>query len=274
MDLSDIWQEHKNWILGILAGVVLFFVGSSLISSQFDLSTAQAQARRATAQVTRGEFFQAKDQTAARRSVSAIEERLDALRALSYFVPRKEYLLEGKGDYSTHYLATSSDASQRMRRAMNTANVDLLANNLGLPASSPTQRGEVQRYLLGLDLVTDALDRLLAASDEVLRELPGQHGLRTIERLQIQKPPRAARNRYRGKDFVELGDKVLARIEFRADSVTLERWLERLRARPGQSGPGARPILLDSIQVQDVGRESGEPLEVKVDLMALIQKES
>ena len=31
MDLNDIWQEHKTWIIGCFAGLVAFLVGNAVV---------------------------------------------------------------------------------------------------------------------------------------------------------------------------------------------------------------------------------------------------
>ena len=288
MDLNDLWQEHKTWILGIVAGLIVFLVANSVIGGSFGTQTTLGAIARHKGSVARGDMYGEQEEREAQKLAKQLKERVELLERRSYFLPQDRYLLEGKGDFSTHYLTVTSQDEARMRRAMNTANVDFLAGNLGLPASSPTERDEVQRMLLGLDLVTDSMTRLLAASDEVLTELPGQHGLRAVEKIQIEAAPRRRPRGTRGTNApVELGEQVTVRIVLRADSVTLERWLERLLgegpprkkdgddeggARPMQVGP--RPILLKALQAEDVGRESGEPLKVSVTLLALIAKES
>ncbi|PIE22710.1 MAG: hypothetical protein CSA62_10985 [Planctomycetota bacterium] len=294
MDLNDLWQEHKTWILGIVAGLILFLACNSVIGGSFGtekLKRAMAGHQRSVAS---SKMYGQEEERQARKLSKELEQRLLSLQQRSYFDPQDRYLLEGKGDYSTHYLTVTSEDEIEMRRAMNTANVDFLAARLGLPASSPTERDEVQRMLLGLDLVTDALTRLLAASDEVLTQLPGQHGLRAVDKIQIEAAPRKRNRSSRGsKAPVQLGEEVTVRLVFRSDSVTVERWLERLlgeRALPSSGDEdevseaeggeaeaehqGPRPILLKSLQVEDVGRESGEPLKVSVTLLALIAKES
>ena len=56
MDLQDIWQEHRRFILGVLGGVVVFFIAKATVQNLFG---AEAAVRKANVVVGsgRGPFF-------------------------------------------------------------------------------------------------------------------------------------------------------------------------------------------------------------------------
>ncbi len=275
MDLNDLWQEHKTWILGVVGGLVIFLIANSMISSKFDVGPAYAKMGRARSKISGKEFYSKQTKFAAIEEGKELAKRLEGLEKRCYFAPGDDFLFEGKGDFSAHYIRLTTRITTELKRSMNAANVDFLATSLGLPSTSPTDRDEAQTVLLGLDIVQDALRRLLTASGSVLDAHPGQHGLRAVDSIKILAG--AGNRRFRRapgrKTKVDLGQQVSASLTFRADSMTLERFLDLLRAsQAGGDSIAARPILLRRIKVEDVGREPGEPLKVSCELLGLIRK--
>ena len=33
MDLNDVWEQNKRWILGVAAGLLLFYIGTMIVRS-------------------------------------------------------------------------------------------------------------------------------------------------------------------------------------------------------------------------------------------------
>ncbi len=269
MDLNEFWQESKNWILGVLAGVVLFFLADSWIRGNYDTGPARRSLTRAKTTLRKGKWYGAEDLRAARETGETLRARLDEARNRTLYRPREAFRLEGKGDPSLHYLSLTSKVREEIKRGMDAANVDFLAQDLGLPSQSPVDREEIRRVLVGLDILSDALERLLRASEGVVT-LPGfHHGLTAVENLRIQGGRGFRRNRRPRVTSKSpgIGERITARIKFRADSLTLESFLENLLGDGGEGG--SRPLLCESISIEDVGREPGEPLLVECTLVAL-----
>ncbi len=267
MDLNELWQAHKTWFLGVLAGIVLFFVADGWIRGRFTTVESRRRIARAKLDLRRTEWYGRDALRAAKAEGEALAQRLAAVERATLYRPRPEYQLEGKGDPSLHYLALTSKVREEVKRGMDASNVDFLAFDLGLPAQSPVDRAEIRRVLIGLDVLEDALQRLLDANEETAA-LPGFHtGLAAVENLRIQagRPSRRTPRRAGGEGEAFGGERITAWMKFRADAVTVESFLERLLG-----GEGQRPLLLSSLSIESVGEEVGEPLLVQCELVALV----
>ena len=45
MDLHDIWQENKRWILGVVAGLLIYWTGSTIIKGIYSTAGVRQQIR-------------------------------------------------------------------------------------------------------------------------------------------------------------------------------------------------------------------------------------
>ena len=46
MDLHDVWQENKRWILGIVLGLLVYWIGDAAIAGMYDSAGAHREIRR------------------------------------------------------------------------------------------------------------------------------------------------------------------------------------------------------------------------------------
>lgn len=268
MDLNDIWQEHKVWILGVLGGIVVFLIAKGFISSQYDTSGFTRRIGSAKAKLRRNSFYTVRERREATKDEKALEDRLGTVEGKTYFAMRKPFDLAGKGDPTVHYLATTTDVKNRVAEAMDDASVDFSQRQLGLPSISPTDRQDTQRTLVALDLIDDVLQRLLEASDQVLENNPESLGLRALDQIQIDIGAKARRRpRSRKKKQVDLGDRVGVKVRFHADSVTLRVFLESLIAAD------KRKLLLGDVLAK-TSDTPGEPMSVTCQFLALMKKPS
>jgi hypothetical protein len=269
MDLNDIWQEHKTWILGVLAGVVVFLIASGVIRSRFDVSGLERQLSGISTQL-KGQFYGGAEQRQASEQQAALDAELGKLAAQCYFRPRQSYRLAGKGAASTYYLTHTSSVKAEVTKRMEDAGVDFTQPQLGLPATSPVDSSDIERTLVGLDLVEDSLLRLLESSDAVQAQRPGAHGLRTLDKIQIDigqrgaaRPGAASGGAAKAGDA--LGERVQVLLRLRADSLTVERFLESLLA-VGER----RPLIADAVKI-DGPPNPGEPVTLNLTLLALLE---
>ena len=72
MDLSDVWEQNKRWILGVVAGIVLFFVGTSLIRSFYDGAAAERIAGSHASKVNNKRYYNQKARKQAREAGEAL----------------------------------------------------------------------------------------------------------------------------------------------------------------------------------------------------------
>ena len=267
MDLNDIWQEHKAWILGVLGGVLVFFIGHQVISGRFDTSDAQAAIRSRRAALAKPQYGRTQ-RSAAIADAKALDGALGKAEAQSYFKPRADFELEGKGDMTVFYLQRTDDVRTRVQRAMDAANVEFAPKQLGLPVNSPVDRAEAARVLYGLDLVDDVLARMLRVSDGIIDKQPDAQGLRSVDSIRITAVSTKRPTGRRGRKTVDLGDRVNVEIKAQLDAWTLQEFLEVLLGENGE-----RPLVLKDIDARTPDRP-GEPMELKLDFLILLRRKA
>ncbi|HHI79086.1 MAG TPA: hypothetical protein ENK02_03830 [Planctomycetes bacterium] len=270
MDLNELWQEHKVWILGAFAGLLFFLIGRSFISSTFSIERSRKTILSAHAKTRKQPLYDRAAYRKAQEEAKTLRERIDRRAKALFFQARPEYRLEGKGDASLHYLNQTSAARKRVKEEMDAENVDFLARNLGLPSKTPFDRDEIQEVLYGLDLVEDALDRLLESSRIITERFANQSGLASVESLKIRPIKKGYAGRsVRKKQIPELLPRVEVLLRFRADSLTTEGFVESLLGGKAPGGAERRPLLLKGIKIEEVGQDPGDPLAVECNFVIL-----
>ena len=271
MDLQDIWQEHRRWILGVLAGVIVFFAARSIIDSVFGGDRAVREAQRKAQALMTQEFYQ----PATRDEILAENDRLVAqvaeLREALAFVPSEEFSLIGKGAPDIYFPAVAARVRGGVLRAAQESGVDFEDGNLEWPA--PALREEIEKTLIGLAAIEAAALRLVAAGDRVRALDPEALGLVSIDSLKVQnrasgyRPGMRNRLRRGERDASDLVEENRIAFAIRCDVQTLELWLEALR---GEDPPLA---LSSGDFTVTPGDQAGDPLVVKGQLLALTIQE-
>lgn len=264
MDVHEIWQENKRWILGVAIGAVVFFIAHTVIGSTFDSRRVEMQARRMASGVAGEPKFDQKARDALQEeSETLIALERDLIQAVR-FVPRPEFDLHGKGSFHLHFDEVSRAARARMLAGAERAGVDLAAKDIVWP--TPATEDEAQSVLLALDLLDDALARMYAASEEVRAAAPDAHGLVAVDELRIEGDKKAARGRRRAAaDANERIKEYRVNFKLRADAPTVIAFLERFKH-------GDRPINLGSnppLSIRADGKRPGQPLLVSGSLVAM-----
>lgn len=270
MDLNDIWQQHKAWILGIVGGLIVFLVGNTYISRRFDpteFSSSIAKSRRAL----KASYYGKTQRRNAREDLKSLEEELAVVGRRSFFTLREQFDLDGKGDPTFHYIDTESRVQRDVRQVMDVANVEFSATQLGLPPNNPVVRDEIQATLVALDVVDDALARLVEASRQVQEALPDARGLASVDQIRIAIVPpsrkRSSGDRRRNND-IELGSTVKVSMRFTCDPMTLQAYLASCEGTDLR-----RPLLVDADLVAKSGDEQGDPMEVRITHVAIRPEE-
>ena len=194
MNLDDYWQENKRFVLTVVAGVVLFFVGSGVIDSVY------GEERRAThssiqslKRKLREPLFDAADLERAQTQNEELTAATDELLAKARFVPRPRFVLDRElGSPANQYRRAFADVQETISQRANRANMQFDAS-LGMPKLSPTNDAEIVRYLEALDLVDQVLSTAIDADidrvDRIQARLdPGLNsaqGFGKIERTRV-----------------------------------------------------------------------------------------
>jgi hypothetical protein len=263
VDVHEIWQENKRWIVGVLIGVVVFFIGNTMIGSLFDSRRVERDARTRASKVAAEPVFDSKALAALRAEAEALNATAAALTAAVNFTPRPEFDLKGKGSFHLHFDEVSRQARARVLAGAERAGVELAAKDLHWP--TPTTQEETQSVLIALDLLDDAMARAFAASQAVREQDPDAHGLVAIEELRIEGEKKAQRGRKRQGDVSDRIKEYRVTFKLRADAPTTTKMLESFKAGPRPISLAATPAL----QVKLDTKRPGDPLLVSGALAAM-----
>ena len=143
------------------------------------------------------------------------------------------------------------------------ANVDLEEDAFHWP--SPVERADIQRALVGLSVLDQAVQRWIRAHHEVTTAHPDAIGLRQIKKVKIQAQKRSFRGPARRTDEKPPEDYIqeyAVDFDVSADYRTTDRFLESLRR-------SELPLGLNELIIEQVKR-SGEPLRIKGTLLGLV----
>ncbi len=274
MDLNDIWAQNKRWILGVFAGLIFFWIATSIVSSVYNAQSAERSARQVPGSVAKEEFYDQRDRKTARavgEQLASANQRL--IDELDFDAPDR-FLLAGKGDPDLHFDQVARYVRSTLVDKSQQFGVELAGSSLDW--DPPVGREEIQRTLMGLCVLHNAVERLLDAGDEVRGASGDAVGLQAVEKFEVSKKGRSRnsrrggirRVRQRGQkrassiDVSERVDEYEVNFKFRADAATVQLFLEKCRAQ--------KPAILlqDGFKMKS-GRNPGDPLTVMGRLVAI-----
>ncbi len=263
MDLHEVWQENKRWIIGVLIGVVVFFIAQTILGSMVD-SRRPLQAARQEVNKLGGEpLFDNKALAELRTEGEALDAAEAALVRAATFAHRPEFDLAGKGSFHLHFDQIGREVLTRVLSGAEKAGVELERKDVLWP--TPTNQEDTQAALIALDLLDDAVARAFAASNAVRDAQPDARGLVAIDELRIEGDKRGSRSRRRGSDGSERIKEFRVAFKMRLDAPTLVKMLESFRQGPRPICLGAQPALT----VRSDSKRPHEPLVVSGVLVAL-----
>lgn len=161
MDLTGIWQEHKTFIMLVAAGLLVLIIGQVVISELYPVDTERKILLKSLSDIRRLEAVPSDLLASAQddnenftTAYAAVLDRVD-------FKPREEFLLNPAENPDVQYFRIVSQEREVLVEMPKTLNITV-ANNLGMPELSPTRRKDIQRSLIGLDIV----DRVVSLAIE------------------------------------------------------------------------------------------------------------
>ena len=271
MDLNDLWQEHKRFILATAVGAVFFFAAFSWISAEYDTSGLERAIRKYKASLSGRKRFGRTALKVLQERTKILEDRLARDRDLVEFKIRPEFDVSRKTYPERDYARLAAKVQEEIRNECELNNVTLDprkgAARVGLPPSSPLEKESIQRTLLGLDLAERTLRLWLEAGREVLG-FPGRRalGLLSIDRVAIDI---GSQVKYRRSGLKRGGpelDLVRVRVRLTCGSYTVKRFLEKSQA-------GDAPLQVESFRVEAPAK-GGSALTVDAVFVAPRLKES
>lgn len=249
MDASAYWQENKRFVVTVGVGALLFLVAFALEGSFFDGPKAAA---RQEIQKHRSALKQAKfgasDLATAEQENAALRSAAATLVEAARFRPRPEFVHDpAGGPASNHYLRVLTRVREELGQRANRAGVALVPS-LGMPELSPTNEGELARYLEALDLVESVSD--LAVRARVAR----------IENIVVRLDPKL--NSREGTGSIE---RTRVQMNLAGSSLALTRLLTWTQ-RPG---PGGRVFTIDKLEL---GVARGKKDEVRLEVTFVLAR--
>ena len=195
MDASAYWQENKRFVVAVGAGALVFLIAFALEGSLFDDPMAQARREiQGHKNALKQAQFSASDLATAEQENAALRQAAETLVTAARFRPRPEFVLDpAAGPAASHYLLSFTRVKEELGQRAARAGVEL-DGSLGMPELSPTNEGEIARYLEALDLVesvsdlavrarVDRIEKILVRLDP---KMNSREGVGTIERTRVQ----------------------------------------------------------------------------------------
>jgi hypothetical protein len=265
MDAAAFWQENKRWVIGVALGVMVYFLGKSIVGSYYDPAAVRRQARTVARQDQGTELYDRKAREAALAEGGLLAAELEKLRAELTFASDPRYQLEGKAMAPEDYLAQVGRAlKQSVVQEANRLGVQVQDKDLQWP--SPVVPDEIRGVLLGLELIDDATRRLFEAHRQAVKADPEVMGLRAIGQFRIEET-RAARGplprpaRPGDVDLRELLSQERVTFQFQCDAAVAFAFLEACR-RPGKT------LAIDALTMTQP-TPAGEGITVKGTLLGV-----
>lgn len=165
MDLSELWQENKRFLLSVAGGIVLFAIAWNVVDGA---TWARARAARGRIAARRADLakpmFRSDQRDRAREQNEALRAALDELAGEVEFHPRPEFMAADSASISSAYFATASDVRESLMTLAGRSGLRL-PESLGLPPSV-LDEAEIGRYLEGLDVVDRVVHLAMRAGVE------------------------------------------------------------------------------------------------------------
>ncbi|MEE9392874.1 MAG: hypothetical protein V3W41_10255 [Planctomycetota bacterium] len=184
MSFEEIWQEHKSFILTLLAGVIIFFTARMIIVGSFEdeIGRNNRAASRASSQAKRNKV-QPGATAEAKRKHEALEASLAKLEREMGYKPATGFTLKAAARAGDLHF---NDMVQKLLTGVvePASSLDIrLDTGLGLGGRTPRSDVEREWYLNGLDLVNRIYLAGIASAVE------------SIEPIKIKILPKKRRNR-------------------------------------------------------------------------------
>lgn len=248
MDLTDVWQQHKKFILAVAGALLLLLVGRGVLQGYFPVDATRASATRIADSLRKTPEVQDVAVRDLQTEVDGLRARYAALAGSMRFKAGADFELPPNEPNPRIYFFGKL-------REMQKALVDAAAkqdirvpDGLGLRDLTPTEPEEIRRTLVALGVIQDVLVQAISS------------GVRRVESIHVEE---ASRGRSRATGFVK---------ELHVDFAVVggERSLRSLIAGlVDGAARGAVPyVAVDKARIKPVKGENGM-LELNLTLAAL-----
>ncbi|MFO0984945.1 MAG: hypothetical protein U1E76_24985 [Planctomycetota bacterium] len=163
MDLSDLWQQHKAFIITIATALLVLLIGRTIIGSTYDWQAARAGRDADNRELAKIETVPSSRLKELVNERTALEQRTQALATQLTFQVGSDYKLAAtdRMAQSTYFELVDRKKEQLV---IAPARLDItVPDNLGMPEAAPGDREEVARTLVALNVVNNVVEYAVAA---------------------------------------------------------------------------------------------------------------
>jgi len=151
VDLGEIFEEHKKFILGVAVAAVAFLVVDKIVADDAEATTRRADA--IVRDLRRDEYPARSDLDRAAKTKRDLEARLDAAARKLAYAPAEGFEIPASArDADLQYNALFRRVREEVVDGAASLDIDV-DPTLGLPEISPSRPEEISRYACALDLV-------------------------------------------------------------------------------------------------------------------------
>jgi hypothetical protein len=187
MDLADLWQQHKKFILIVAGAFLLLLVGRGVISSRFDYEARAAAAYKTSTTMAKQPKVPDDVVRALQDDVASLKERCAELAKTMRHRPGDAFVVPaGEPNPRAYFFRRHRETSKALSDAAERQDIRV-PEQLGLKDMAPTEPDEIRRQLVALDVVQQVVVEAIGA------------GVRRIASIQIED---AAKGRSRASGFI------------------------------------------------------------------------
>ncbi len=170
MDIGEIWEEHKKFIVAVGAALVVFFIGTRIVNSMYvsPANRLDASASRLESKLRKGVSPDSGDLRDARNNGEAADARLAEIEARVAYEIDPRFRLEPGADFDLVYNDRYREVRDAILQRSSIEDVDV-DPSIGMPDTTPQDRVDVERHLKALDQIQRVLG---AAMDNGVVAIP------------------------------------------------------------------------------------------------------
>lgn len=174
MDLADLWAQHKRFILVVAGALLLLLIGRGVVQSQWDYESVVYSAARTAQGMGKSERVGDDLVREVQADVESLRTRFAELAKSMRHQPGAAFQVPpGEANPRSFFFKRHRDTSRALVEAAERQDIRV-PEALGLKDMAPTEREEIRRQLVALDVVQQVVIESISA------------GVRRIGAIQIE----------------------------------------------------------------------------------------
>ncbi len=178
MDLTELWQQHKKFIVAVAAALLLLLVGHSVLQKTFPVDERRAGAKKTAEAMRKKPEVPDAAVRDLQSEVDALKARFAELAGAMRFKPGDDFVLPpGESEPRMFFFSKLRKLQGALVDAA--AKQDIrVPDGLGLKELTPTDPEEIRRTLLALNVIYDVLVQAIL------------NGVRRVDTIHIEEAQR------------------------------------------------------------------------------------